>query len=93
MSQVLIVSYDLTNPGQNREALVKKIKAYSIWARLGRSTYLIKTDATPVQVRDELKQVLDTNDRVFVGVAPPPSAWVGMPEDVSKWILKNQKAG
>jgi hypothetical protein len=91
MSQMLIVSYDLANPGQNYENLVKKIKAYSAWARLGGSAYLIVTDATPVQVRDDLKQALDPNDKLFVGVAPPPSAWAGLPEEVAKWILENQK--
>jgi hypothetical protein len=91
MSQLLIVFYDLVNPGQNYEALIKKIKTYSAWARLGGSAYLIKTEATPVQVRDDLRQVLDGKDKLFVGVAPPPSAWTGMPEDVAKWILENQK--
>ena len=91
MSQILIVSYDLTNPGKNYEALVKKIKSYSTWARLGGSAYLIKTDETPVQVRDDLTQALDTNDKLFVVVASRPSAWIGMPEDVAKWILENQQ--
>ena len=91
MSKTLIVSYDLVNPGQNYEKLIQKIKQYG-WARLGGSAYLIQTDATPVQVRDTLKAVLDANDKLFVGVAPPPSAWSGLPDDVANWILKNQSS-
>lgn len=91
MSQVLIVSYDLSNPGQNYERLIKLIKSYPSWARLGGSAYLIYTDVTPVEVRDHLVTVLDSNDKLFVGAAPAPSAWFGMPEDVSKWIQSNQK--
>jgi hypothetical protein len=91
MKRVLIISYDLMNPGQSYEPLVKLIKSYPSWARLGGSAYLILTDATPVQVRDRLRQALDVNDKLFVGVAPAPSAWVGMPEEVSKWIHENQK--
>lgn len=90
MRLVLIVSYDLVNPGQNYDRLVRLVKEYPGWARLGGSAYLILTDATPVQVRGHLQQALDLNDKLFVGVAPAPSAWVGLPDDVSNWILENQ---
>lgn len=91
MNRALIVSYDLVNPGQNYERLLKLIKSYSSWARLGGSAYLILTETTPVQVRDHLRQALDPNDKLYVGVSPAPSAWVGMPDEVSKWIQANQK--
>jgi hypothetical protein len=91
MSRVLFVSYDLVNPGQNYERLIKLIKSYPSWARLGGSAYLIYTSETPVQVRDHLQGALDQNDKLFVGVSPSPSAWYGMPEDVSKWIQANQR--
>ena len=91
MAQTLIISYDLSNPGRNYEDLVKKIKAYGYWARLGGSAYLIVTADTPVTVRDNLKTVLDSNDSLFVGTCPRPSAWAGMSEEVANWILTNQK--
>lgn len=91
MKRVLIISYDLANPGQNYESLVKLVKAYQSWARLGGSAYLISTDADPVQVRDNLKKALDSNDKLFVGTAPAPAAWIGMPEAVTKWLHENQK--
>lgn len=91
MARVLIISYDLTNPGQNYEALVKLIKAHGTWARLGGSAYLIFTEATPVSVRDNLKAALDRNDKLYVGVAPAPSAWTGMSEEISNWLQENQK--
>jgi len=88
--KILIITYDLISPGQNYEKLLRKIKAYRAWARLGGSSYLIATDSTVVQVRDNLLTVLDRNDKLFVGACPVPSAWQGLPEDVSKWILENQ---
>jgi hypothetical protein len=88
--KTLIVTYDLINPGQNYEKLLQKIKGHSFWARLGGSSYLIVTDATVVQVRDSLAPLLDQNDKLFVGTCPVPSAWQGLPEDVTKWILENQ---
>jgi len=88
--KILIVTYDLIDPGQNYEKLLQKIRAYEIWARLGGSSYLIVTDSSPVQVRDDLSSALDKNDKLFVGSCPVPSAWTGLPDDVSKWIQENQ---
>ncbi len=91
MKQVLIVTYDLVNPGRNYESLLRMIKDYGSWARLGGSSYLIHTESNPVQVRDSLKQALDSNDKLFVGYAPAPSAWIGLPDEVSRWILATQQ--
>ena len=91
MKRTLIITYDLHKPGQNYEALIAKIKACGAWAFLTQSTYLVMTEKTPVEVRDNLKTVLDSNDSLFVGVAPPPSAWSGLEKEVSQWILDNQK--
>jgi hypothetical protein len=88
--RVLIIVFNLTNPAQNRESVIRKIKAFGKFARLGDSAYLISTDAETEAVRDRLLKVLDAEDRVFVGTAPAPSAWYGMPESVSKWIVSNQ---
>jgi hypothetical protein len=88
--KTLIVVYDLANPGQNYERLLQKIKAYNGWAKLTGSSYLITTASTVVQVRDDLRQVTNNKDKLFVGVCPVPSAWHGLPEDVGKWILANQ---
>lgn len=92
MNRTLIIFYDLAEPGQNREALIKKIKSsYKKWARLGSGAYLIVTNASPEAVRDNLDVLLTPDDRLFVGDASAPSAWQGMSEAVSKWILANQK--
>lgn len=91
MRRVLIVTYDLVHPGKNYEALLKKIKGYPSWARLGGSSYLVHTEKDPVNVRNELALVLDANDKLYVGVAPAPSAWRGLPPTVSNWIHANQK--
>lgn len=91
MSRVLIITYDLTKPGRNYERLIAKIKAYNSWARLGGSSYLIYTNSSTAQVRDDLKTALDPNDKLYVGVSPAPSSWFGLPDNVAKWIHANQK--
>lgn len=90
MASTLIISYDLSNPGQNYEEVIKKIKSYTSWARLGGSAYLIYTDDEVKEVRDALWSLMDASDKLYVGVAPPPSAWAGMSKDVSNWIHKYQ---
>ena len=91
MKLVLIVSYDLVNPGQNYGPLIQAIKASDSWARLGGSAYLIATNDEPKIVRDRLNLHLDQNDKLYVGTAPAPAAWFGLPEDVSNWIHANQR--
>ena len=89
--KVLIITYDLINPGKNYEDLLKEVKRANSWARLGGSSYLIYTDKTVVQERDRLQKVLDKNDKLYVGVSPAPSAWIGLPAEVSTWLHQHQK--
>jgi len=90
MNRVLIVTCDLGNPQRNYEEFLRLIKTYPGWARLGASSYLISTTDTPAAVRDHLGHALDRGDQVFVGWAPAPSAWRGLPHQVSDWIQQNQ---
>ena len=85
-----IISYDLTNPGKNYEELLKKIKTYK-WARLGGSAYAVISYNTAVEIRDNLKLALDSNDKLFVGTLVAQAAWSGLPEEVSKWLINNIK--
>lgn len=92
MNQALIVTYDLSQPGQNYENLLVLIKEYDSWAKLGGSSYLILTSDAPVEVRDKLNKALDSNDKLFVAKIMSPSAWYGLPEEVSNWIHTNMSS-
>ncbi len=89
MHSVLLVTYDLVQPGRNYENLLALIRNFPSWARLGGSAYLILTTENPLAVRDRLARVLDANDKLYVGVVSAPAAWIGLPEDVSNWIRSN----
>jgi hypothetical protein len=62
---VLLVTYDLRAPGRNYAP---------VWAYLGgfthckgmESVYLLDTNVTPETIRDALRGMVDSNDRVFV---------------------------
>ena len=86
-----IISYDLNTPGKNYEDLLKKIKAYTSWAKLGGSAYIIVTERTAVEIRDNLKSSLDSNDKLFVGVLKAPAAWTSLSDEVSKWVINHVK--
>jgi hypothetical protein len=88
--QTLIIVFELTSPASHQERIIQKIHTFPRWARLAPNAYLIKTDHSPVQARDEFEKLLSKSDKIFIGSCPIPSAWYGQPEDVSKWILENQ---
>ena len=71
----IIIEYDLRQPGRDYDALYSAIKSYEAWAHVTESTWLIKTEDSCVQVRDALKQKMDTNDRLFVGKLTGEAAW------------------
>lgn len=83
---IYIVTYDLMEPDQKYDKLLDLIKAEPAWARLGGSSYLVDSDETAVALRDKFKLALDSNDKLYVGVAKAPAAWTGMPDSVTKWI-------
>lgn len=81
-----IVSYDLKPPTQRYVELRNKIKEYPSWAVLGESVFLIETNLTAAEVRDELGEFIDGNDRIFVGKISAPAAWKGYSEEITNWI-------
>lgn len=93
MKKPLIVTYDLRNPGRNYETLLKRIKAYANWARLGGSSYIIMVEnvTSASQHRDFLLEVLDANDKLYVSGLGKDAAWYGLGDEVSNWIKNNQK--
>lgn len=91
MKQTYIISYDLHQPGQNYEELLKRIKSYSSWARLGGSSYVILTEKGHIEIRDHLQQGLDKNDQIFVGKISAPAAWFGLGTEVSNWLIDKLK--
>ena len=86
-----IIYYDLYKPGQNYERLIKEIKSYRFWARLGASSYIIVTNDSAVVVRDTLRTVLCNKDKLFVGIVNAPAAWIGLGDEVSQWLRNNLK--
>ena len=84
----LIVTYDLCSPGRNYNPLYEKLKKYPGWAKITESTWLIKTNSTCVDVRNELGAVIDANDRLFVTESTGVAAWLNVICD-NDYLKKN----
>lgn len=53
------------------------------------STWLVMTEKTPIQIRDELKQYLEDGDRLLVMRYGEGAAWLGFQDDCHTWLEDN----
>lgn len=63
---VLMVGYDLNQPGQEYEDLMDAIKGYGAWWHHLDSTWFIQTDDSPSEVRQHLQKFIDKGDELLV---------------------------
>lgn len=70
-----IVLYDLCKPGHNYERLYIQLRSYEKWGRLTESAWAVVTLKTYDQIRDELKNCIDENDRLIVIRSGQQAAW------------------
>ena len=80
-----IIDYDLSNPGRNYDDLISAIKSYD-WAKICKSSWVVSTDNSTSSIRDNLRQYLDANDRIFVAKLTGSWAAYGLPKDVVDWL-------
>jgi hypothetical protein len=62
---VLLVTYDLKKPGRDYKPVHDWLKKFTYCKDL-ESVWLLDTNWTPAQVRDELQKLIDANDKMFV---------------------------
>lgn len=84
-----IITYDLSDPGQDYNALIERIEGYGTWAKIQQSVWLIVTSDTATEITDCLKQYLDENDKLFVAKVSAPAAWFGYQQSVTDWLIKH----
>ena len=69
-----IVAYDLT-PERGYSDLYKLIESYEVSIRITESSWVIGTESTAIEIKDNLVKALDDKDRLFV--APIGELWAG----------------
>lgn len=88
MSNSKIITYDLRNSNKNYNDLYEKIKSYGTCTRICESVWFISTTDSCVTVRDNLKSVLDSDDRIFVAELTGTAAWYNILCD-SNYLKQN----
>lgn len=83
-----IVLYDLCSPTQNYDKLYSLLRSYERWGRLTESAWAIVTTKLYIQVRDDIKQVLDKNDRLIVIKSGQQAAWTSVMA-TNDWVKEN----
>lgn len=84
-----IISYDLDNPGQNYKEVETVIESYGTYAKITESCWCIVTSDTAKEVRDNIGNKIDSNDKLFVGKLSGEAAWSGLDDKVSNWLHNN----
>lgn len=84
-----LIGYDLNKTGQDYETLIEQIKKLGTWWHHLDSTWIVKSDLTAVQIRDNLKPYIDDNDELLVARLSGEAAWTGFSERGSKWLKNN----
>ena len=84
-----VITYDLSQPGRNYNALYGRIKSYGTYAQITESTWIIASTQTAAEVRDNLGSTMDNNDKLFVSVVSVPAAWIGLDDSIATWLQQN----
>lgn len=83
---VYLVAYDLKKPDRNYDDLISGLKSFGTWWHQTGSVWVIVTSKTTADVRDYLRQFMDSNDKLFVVQIQKNWAAVGFSTDEYNWI-------
>lgn len=75
MANSKIITYDLCNSDKNYNDLYEYLKSYSSWAHICESVWFVSTTKSCADIRNEINQIIDSNDRVFVAELTGTAAW------------------
>lgn len=83
MANSKIITYDLCNAGKNYDELYEYIKGFSSYVHVTESTWIVSSAKSCSDIRNEMNNILDDDDRYFVGGLNGSGAW-------HKVICKNE---
>jgi hypothetical protein len=77
------ISYDLDKPGQDYSDIINRLKQLKA-QEVTRSDWLLASNRTPTQIKEDLLAYLDNNDRIIVAELKYNAAWKNLliPGDV-----------
>ncbi|MGG4039935.1 hypothetical protein [Heyndrickxia ginsengihumi] len=84
---VYLITYDLNAPGKDYGKLYEEIKSLGAWAHYMESVWFVDTDLDPNSIRDKLKEIIDSNDSLFVSKVTSYSGWAD--KKLWDWLSKH----
>lgn len=84
-----LITYDLNQKGQDYDALYEAIKAQGEHIHPMQNLWFVRSDKSNGEIRDELKEHIDSNDDVWVSTV---NGWAasGLSNETYRW-LKGEK--
>jgi hypothetical protein len=72
-----LISYDLDKPGQDYSKLIKELERLGA-IKILYSEWILKDEASAVQLRDHLRAFIDSNDMLLVVGLTGEAAWTSL---------------
>jgi hypothetical protein len=88
---LVLVSYDI-HPlqGEAQEKIENTIKELGAWWHHLETTWILRCDRTPTEVRDALAASIGTNDQLLVfDISYCKGAWLGISEAGEQWLSQS----
>ncbi len=86
-----IISYDLIGPNRDYNAVIKRIETYPASVSVLESVWIVMTDKTAPEIRNDISSAMDSNDRIFVARLTGHTAWKNLVESKKiKEILESK---
>lgn len=86
---ILLISYDLRDPGQDYSGLYKELKKAGTWWHHLDSTWIISTNTGPDEWQERLRKHMDDDDSLLViEVTNNYQGW--LPERAWEWLNKRK---
>lgn len=85
-----LISYDLVGNENitDYKRLIEMIKTATYWAKPLKSVWLVKSTLSSAQIRDQLRTVVDNNDKLLVIEITNNWGSYNLPKDVTDWMQK-----
>lgn len=86
-----LITYDLNRPGQNYDVLFAALKNIGTHWHFMQNAWIVQTQLSAEQVRDNLARYIDRNDKLWVSLITE-AAWRGLSDDGNRWIQRAVQA-
>ena len=86
---IILVTYDLKKPGKDYQPLYDYIKGTYTWCKGLESVWLLDTAVEPGKIRDDLRGLVDSNDKIFV--ATLKGKWASSNYYCADWLNKPER--